>query len=78
MKNQKQKFYTLREIHDMGFLPYKSIITLRRLVARGVIKTVRNPSERSFIYVPESEVARLKKMVERRQTQDASRIIEKK
>lgn len=77
MKKEDKKFYTLREIHEMGFLPYKSIVTLRRQVARGAIKTVRNPSERSYIYVPASEVERLKKTVER-QTQDASRIIEKK
>lgn len=77
MKKTDQKFYTLRDIHEMGFMPHKSIVTLRRLVARGVIKTVRNPGDKSHIYVPHEEVSRLKKIVER-EAQEVSKITEKK
>lgn len=77
MKKEEKPFYTLQEIHDMGFLPHKSVISLRRLCQRGVIKTVRNPSPKSYIYVPAEEVERLRGMVER-EVQDASFILQKK
>lgn len=77
MKKEQKPFYTVQEVHDMGFLPHKSVISLRRLCQSGVIKTVRNPSPKSHIYVPADEVERLRKMVERN-VQDVAPVLKKK
>lgn len=58
--NEEKQFYTIEEVFAMGFLPYKNIATLRRMASSGKIHTVRNPSPRSYMYVPAQEVARLR------------------
>lgn len=56
-----KKYYTPKEIVELGLLPYKSVITIRRLVRAGKIKVTRNPSPRSFIHIDEEEIARLQR-----------------
>lgn len=57
---QQKQFYTLKEIVSMKLLPYKSVSTLRRMIAMGHIKTMRNNSPRSYMYVSAEEIERVR------------------
>ena len=60
---QKNKeFVTMRELLNMGILPYTSYKTMQRKVYSGEIKAVfGTTSRRPRIFIPMAEVERLKR-----------------